>query len=133
MADLLLGTSSWTADGWVGIFYPTNAQPRDFLSIYAQRFSTVEVDSTFYRIPSAEMVRGWKERTPDDFIFAAKVPQTITHEKVLVDAENYLANFLKVMDLLGDKLGRCCFSSLLQQTEISRPWILPRPPLAVPR
>jgi len=56
MADLLLGTSSWTADGWVGSFYPAHAQPRDLLSIYAQRFSTVEIDSTFYRIPSAQVV-----------------------------------------------------------------------------
>src|SRR5712692_7266383 len=109
MADLLLGTSSWTADGWVGSFYPANAQSRDLLSIYARRFSTVEIDSTFYRIPSPEMVRGWKEHTPDDFIFAAKVPQIITHEKVLVDAENDLANFLKVMDLLGKKLGPLLF------------------------
>ncbi len=109
MADLLLGTSSWTADGWVGSFYPANAQPRDLLSIYAQRFNTVEVDSTFYRVPSAQMVRGWKERTTDHFIFAAKVPQTITHEKVLVDAQDDLANFLKVMDLLGDKLGPLLF------------------------
>ncbi len=109
MADLLLGTSSWTADGWVGSFYPANAQPRDLLSIYAQRFNTVEIDSTFYRIPSAQMVRGWKERTPHDFIFAVKVPQTITHEKVLVDAEDDLATFLKVMDLLGDKLGPLLF------------------------
>src|SRR3989441_4210053 len=109
MADLLLGTSSWSADGWVGSFYPPDAQPRDFLLIYAQRFSTVEVDSTFYRIPSAEMVRGWKEHTPDDFIFAAKVPRSITHEKVLADAENDLASFLKVMDLLGGKLGPLLF------------------------
>ena len=109
MADLLLGTSSWTADGWVGSFYPANAQPPDLLSIYAQRFSTVEIDSTFYRIPSGEMVRGWKERTPDHFIFAAKVPQTITHEKVLVEAEDDLASFLKVMDLLGGKLGPLLF------------------------
>ena len=109
MADLLLGTSSWTADGRVGSSYPANAQPRDLLSIYAQRFRTVEVDSTFYRIPSAQMVRGWKEHTPDDFIFAAKVPRSITHEKVLVDADDDLANFLKVMDLLGDKLGPLLF------------------------
>jgi uncharacterized protein YecE (DUF72 family) len=109
MADLLLGTSSWTAHGWVGSFYPAHAQPRDFLPIYAQQFRTVEVDSTFYRIPSADMVRGWKEHTPDDFIFAAKVARSITHEKVLVNAENDLANFLKVMDLLGGKLGPLLF------------------------
>src|SRR3989442_12930097 len=109
MADLLLGTSSWTADGRVGSSYPANAQPRALLSIYAQRFRTAEVDSTFYRIPSAQMVRGWKEHTPDDFIFAAKVPRSITHEKVLADAENDLANFLKGMNLLRDKPGPLLF------------------------
>ena len=61
--------------------------------------------STFYRIPSAKTVEQWRERTPQGFIFAAKVPQTITHEKVLVGAESDLEAFLRVMDTLGDKLG----------------------------
>ncbi len=108
-ARLCLGTSSWTADGWEGSFYPPGTKNKEFLSEYGKHFSTVEIDSTFYRIPTAKTVEQWRERTPDDFIFAIKVPQGITHEKVLVDAEDDLKAFLKVMDLLGDKLGPLLF------------------------
>ncbi len=76
--QLFVGTSSWTADGWVGSFYPPGCKPADFLPEYAKHFNTVEVDSTFYRIPSAQTVKQWSERTPRGFVFAAKVPQTIT-------------------------------------------------------
>jgi len=103
--QLFLGTSSWTGEGWVGSFYPAGSKPADFLPLYARHFRTVEVDSTFYRIPAANNVKQWRERTPKGFIFAAKVPQVITHEKVLVDAEPDLKDFLDVMDLLGDRLG----------------------------
>ncbi len=89
----------------MGSFYPAASQPQDFLALYARRFDTVEIDSTFYRIPAARTVEQWRERTPADFTFAAKVPQSITHEKMLVVAEQDLAAFLRVMDLLGDKLG----------------------------
>ncbi len=85
-AQILLGTSSWTADGWEGAFYPAGTKPQDFLPIYADHFNTVEIDSTFYRVPTPKTVEQWKDRTPDGFIFAAKVPQIITHEKVLVGA-----------------------------------------------
>ena len=62
-------------------------KPPDYLSFYATRFQTVEVDSTYYGPPSASTVTGWRDKTPPDFLFAAKVPQAITHEKVLVDCE----------------------------------------------
>jgi hypothetical protein len=84
---LLLGTSSFTATGWQGTFYPAGMKPPDCLSFYATRFQTVEVDSTYYGPPSASTVTGWRDKTPPDFLFAAKVPQAITHEKVLVDCE----------------------------------------------
>jgi len=103
--QLLLGTSSWTGDGWVGSFYPAGMKPADFLRFYSQRFRTVEIDSTFYRIPGVNTVKQWRERTPEGFLFAVKVPQSVTHEKVLVDAEGDLKEFLSVMDLLGDRLG----------------------------
>jgi hypothetical protein len=96
---LLLGTSSWTGDGWVGSFYPAGSQAADFLPYYAQRFPTVEIDTTFYRIPMAKTVEQWRDRTPKGFIFAAKVPQVVTHQKVLVDTESDLQAFVGVMDL----------------------------------
>jgi uncharacterized protein YecE (DUF72 family) len=77
----------------------------DCLSFYAGRFNAIEIDSTFYRIPTVKTVQQWRERTPDEFIFAAKVPQSITHEKVLVDDGGDLKAFLGVMELLEPKLG----------------------------
>src|SRR6202451_690617 len=109
MADIRIGTSAFTAEGWVGSFYPEATQPRDFLSYYATRFDTVELDNTFYRTPALTTVQGWNTKTPSGFIFAAKVPQVITHEKVLVDCEDDLNHFLKTMDALGDKLGPLLF------------------------
>lgn len=102
---LYLGTSSWTAAGWETAFYPPNTKKADFLAFYAGQFNSVEIDSTFYRIPSAKTVQQWRERTPGDFVFAAKLPQSITHEKCLVGADGELKEFLGVMDLLGPKLG----------------------------
>ncbi len=108
-AELRLGTSAFTAAGWEGSFYPEGMPAREFLSYYSQKFDTVEVDSTFYRSPSHSTVRGWYEKTPKDFIFSAKVPQIITHEKCLVDCGEDLATYLGAMDLLGEKLGPLLF------------------------
>jgi uncharacterized protein YecE (DUF72 family) len=104
-----LGTSAFTAAGWEGSFYPEGTKPADYLSYYAQRFDTVEVDSTYYRTPALATVKQWYKRTPAGFLFAAKVPQKITHEKVLVDCDQDLAEFLRVMDALGEKLGPLLF------------------------
>ena len=109
MADIRVGTSAFTAEGWVGSFYPEGTQPRDFLSYYATKFDLVELDNTFYRTPALSTVQGWNAKTPSGFIFAAKVPQVISHEKVLVDCEDDLNHFLKTMDALGDKLGPLLF------------------------
>ncbi len=102
---LRIGTSAFTAAGWPGSFYPPELKPREYLSYYATKFNTVEVDSTFYRSPAASTVNAWYEKTPSDFIFAAKVPQIITHEKVLLDCEKEFEEFVDTMDLLDDKLG----------------------------
>jgi uncharacterized protein YecE (DUF72 family) len=109
MASLYIGTSAFTAAGWEGSFYPKGAKPADYLSFYATRFNSVEVDSTFYRIPSASTVSGWGSKTPEGFVFAAKIPQVITHDKVLVDCDAEFKEFVKTMDLLGDKLGPLLF------------------------
>jgi uncharacterized protein YecE (DUF72 family) len=103
--NLRLGTSSWSSQDWVGVFYPPGTTSAEFISEYAKHFDTVEVDSTFYRTPPAAVVRNWRARTPAGFVIAAKFPQVITHEKVLVDCAHELSEFLKTMDLLGDKLG----------------------------
>jgi len=103
--NLRLGTSSWSSEDWVGTFYPPGTKSSDFLGVYAQHFDTVEVDSTYYRIPAESMVRNWRARTPPGFTFAAKFPQVITREKVMQDCREELANFLRTMSLLEDRLG----------------------------
>ena len=108
-ASIRLGTSAFTAAGWPGSFYPEGLAEREYLTYYATKFDTVEVDSTFYRTPSLSTVKSWYSMTPKGFLFAAKVPQTITHEKVLQDCDEELAQFLEVMDALGEKLGPLLF------------------------
>src|ERR1700675_3728075 len=102
---LRLGTSSFTAEGWEKTFYPKGTQVRDYLSYYATQFDTLEVDATYYRIPAASTVKGWYSKTPENFLFALKTPQEITHERVLVDADSTMAEFLRVTEALGEKLG----------------------------
>lgn len=109
MSDLHIGTSAFTASGWESAFYPAGMKPADYLTYYATKFDTVEVDSTFYRIPSVATVNGWERKTPDGFALAAKVPQVITHEKCLKDCEDDLGRFVDTMSLMGAKLGPLLF------------------------
>jgi len=107
--NLHLGTSSWSSEDWLGVFYPEGTSPGDFITEYAKHFDTVEIDATFYRVPSASMVENWNRRTPGGFTFAAKVPRIITHDKVMQDCDAELKEFLSAMDLLGEKLGPLLF------------------------
>jgi uncharacterized protein YecE (DUF72 family) len=104
-ARLRIGTSSWSSDDWRGRFYPAKARPAEYLALYAEHFDTVECDATFYRIPAASTVDGWRARTPEGFVFASKLPQEITHERGLVDCAAPTREFLGVMERLGDRLG----------------------------
>jgi uncharacterized protein YecE (DUF72 family) len=106
---ILLGTSSFTASGWEGSFYPKGMRSADYLGFYAEHFHTVEVDSTFYACPSARTVTNWAARTPDGFIFSVKVPQTIAHEKVLVNCDAEVKEFPDTMSILSEKLGPIVF------------------------
>jgi len=108
-APIYLGTSSFTAAGWKGSLYPSGMRQRDYLSFYAEHFDSVEVDSTFYACPSANTVSGWFSKTPANFIFSVKVPQTITHDKVLLDCDSEFKEFLDTMGILGPKLGPIVF------------------------
>lgn len=99
---ILIGTSGWSYDEWVGPFYPKGLDRADFLTYYAQIYNTNEINTTFYQIPSAWIVKNWVNRTPSDFIFTAKLPRTITHEAKL-DVNQCLEEldlYLKVMSPL---------------------------------
>jgi uncharacterized protein YecE (DUF72 family) len=99
-----LGCSGWSYDGWKGPFYPKDLDNRYWLTYYSQIFDFVEIDSTFYRIPSSFMVSNWNKRTPDNFRFAVKFPKIITHDKRLKDVDKDIDRFYDVMDPLYDKI-----------------------------
>ncbi len=100
-----IGTSGWSYADWVGAFYPSGTPSSRYLAEYARHFQTVEIDSTFYRIPTERMVDGWAAATPAAFRFAPKFPQTITHEKRLAGCQAERDLFLARLDRLGERLG----------------------------
>ena len=102
---LHIGTSGWAYKDWKGNFYPDGIKSTQYLAHYAQRFDTVEVDSTFYGIPKRTTVERWFAQTPESFIFTLKVPQMITHEKRLQNCETEWQQFLETASVLGSKLG----------------------------
>jgi uncharacterized protein YecE (DUF72 family) len=104
-SKVLIGVQGFSPKDWVGTFYPPGVSASQFLPFYARVFDTVELNATFYAIPSASTVRAWGARTPPGFIFTAKMPQEITHDKRLVSAEEKLSVFLDMMRLLDEKLG----------------------------
>jgi len=95
----------WSYGFWKGSFYPKDVATKDFLAFYARQFDTVEVDSTFYRVPLAQTVEEWKRHTPEGFVFSLKFPQVITHVKLLKDCQEETRVFLERVRLLGEKLG----------------------------
>jgi uncharacterized protein YecE (DUF72 family) len=104
-ATLRFGTQGWNYPAWVGPFYPEGTRPADFLRVFSRAFRVVEIDSTFYAVPPISTVRGWASRVPDGFVFTAKLPQEITHERRFVDALDVLHAFTDRMRELGPKLG----------------------------
>jgi uncharacterized protein YecE (DUF72 family) len=82
-----IGTSGYWFDDWVGPFYPSGIRKRDMLEYYARRFSCVEINATYYRIPPPSTAVGWVARTPPEFRFIVKAPKSATHERHMLDAE----------------------------------------------
>jgi uncharacterized protein YecE (DUF72 family) len=112
--------ASLYGEGWDGTFYPKGIAAREQLSYYAAQFDAVELDNTFYRTPTISTVKGWYAKTPLGFVFAAKVPQVIAQEKMLVDCEEDLKHFLVTMDELQEKkVGDAALSVwIFQRVEI---------------
>jgi uncharacterized protein YecE (DUF72 family) len=107
MHPVRVGTCGWSYKEWSGVFYPAGLKPGEYLSCLARHYPVVEVDGTFYRTPSRKTVEGWRDATPPGFGFSLKVPQKITHEKVLLDCGDEVGAFLEAVRVLGDKL-LCC-------------------------
>jgi uncharacterized protein YecE (DUF72 family) len=104
-----LGCSGWSYDDWINIFYPNDLERREWLIFYSKHFNTVEVNSTFYRFPFTNVVKGWYNKTPEDFIITLKANRLITHMKKLKDVDSLLESFYKYADLLKEKLGCILF------------------------
>jgi uncharacterized protein YecE (DUF72 family) len=104
-ARIHIGTQNWNYAAWASVFYPDETRAADYLSTYARAFGTVEIDSTFYAVPSSSVVRGWYDRTPSDFIFALKFPQAVTHEARLRNVDAIADLFFERARELRDKLG----------------------------
>ncbi|HEX9769634.1 MAG TPA: DUF72 domain-containing protein [Kiloniellales bacterium] len=104
-----IGTSGWQYPHWSGRFYPADLAARAHLAYYAGIFETVEINNSFYRLPSERTLRDWVERTPPGFLFACKASRYITHMKKLKDPGESLPSFLERIAVLGDKLGPVLF------------------------
>lgn len=112
-ARVRVGCQGWNYDDWVtprasnsSVFYPRATRPPAMLDAYARAFESVEVDSTFYAVPAASTVEGWKKRTPHAFTFSLKLPQIITHQLALRrESEEVLTEFCETVRALGDKLA----------------------------
>jgi uncharacterized protein YecE (DUF72 family) len=102
---IMAGTCAWSYEDWRGVFYPEHLAQNRWLEFYAQHFSAVEVDSTFYHAPSAKAAAHWLEQTPDDFRFTCKMPREITHEMRLRDCSEKMNAFLEAIEPLRPKLG----------------------------
>ncbi|HUS31627.1 MAG TPA: DUF72 domain-containing protein [Kofleriaceae bacterium] len=100
-----LGCPGWGMKTWVGRLFPPGTRNQDFLARYAEVFNTVEGNTTFYALPTADTVARWNEQTPSHFRFCFKFPREITHDQLLVDPDAHLATFLDRIAPLGDKIG----------------------------
>jgi uncharacterized protein YecE (DUF72 family) len=102
---LRVGTSGWQYRDWRGTFYPRGLPQRDWLRHYAERFATVELNNSFYRLPERSAFERWREETPDDFVLAVKMSRFLTHLKRLRDPDGPIELFLERARGLGPKLG----------------------------
>jgi uncharacterized protein YecE (DUF72 family) len=104
-----IGTSGYNYPEWRGTFYPEKLAAAKMLPYYAERFSTVEINYTFYRLPNERLVAGWAAATPPAFKLTLKAPKRITHDRRLKDSASLLQSFCQVAGTLGDKLGVLLF------------------------
>jgi uncharacterized protein YecE (DUF72 family) len=103
------GTSGYGYKEWKGTFYPKKISPKEMLRFYSGRLAAVEINNTFYRMPTEAVLKSWAEQVPDDFIFAIKAPQVITHLKRLRNVAEETGHLFRTLSALGRKLGPVLF------------------------
>jgi len=107
--QIYIGTSGWSYKHWKGIFYPENVKQKDWFKYFTTRYSTVEINNTFYNLPEKYIFEKWRNAVPGNFIYAVKANRIITHIKKLKDVETELNNFLENVRELKEKLGIILF------------------------
>jgi len=107
--EIRIGTSGWHYKHWLGPFYPKTLRAPEMLSWYMERFDTVEINNSFYHLPTARTFAAWREKAGSRFRFAVKGSRYITHRKKLNDPEQTLARFLDPVQALDDRLGPILF------------------------
>ncbi|MBS1787098.1 MAG: DUF72 domain-containing protein [Acidobacteria bacterium] len=105
MREIHIGTQGWNYNDWVGAFYPCGSRATEFLDLYVRAFDTVEIDSSFYAIPSEASIKSWNNRAPNGFTYSLKLPRQITHEQRLHNSEEILVQFCERIRPLGEKLA----------------------------
>jgi uncharacterized protein YecE (DUF72 family) len=105
MRAVYIGTSGWSYKSWEAEFYPREVPKNEQLEFYASQFSTVEINATFYRLPTLKMVRGWRDNAPDGFVFAVKGSRFITHMKRLANLNGALRKFFSRITALEKRIG----------------------------
>lgn len=103
------GTSGFSYKEWKGSFYPEKLQNADMLEYYGSRLPTVEINSTFYRMPKPGVLDGWRGKVPTDFRFILKAPRLITHFKRLKGVQEECSDFVETASALGERLGALLF------------------------
>jgi uncharacterized protein YecE (DUF72 family) len=106
---ILTGTSGYGYKEWKGKFYPEKISPKEMLLFYAKHLAAVEINYTFYHMPQEAVLASWSEQVPDDFVFAFKAPQVITHLKRLRDVSAETEHFFRSLSVLDQKLGPVLF------------------------
>ena len=106
---VLVGTSGYSYKEWKGPFYPEKLPAAKFLSYYAERIPTVEINNTFYRMPTTKLVEGWAAEVPENFTFVMKAPQRITHIAKLMNVAEPTGIFVRTVSALGTRLGPLLF------------------------
>lgn len=108
---ILVGTSGYNYPEWKGSFYPQDLSAARMLPFYAERFPSVEINATFYRMPTSKIVRGWASQVPPSFRFTLKANRRITHDKRLNDVGDSVDFFVKTARELGPQLGALLFQT----------------------
>ena len=108
-AEIRIGTSGWHYRHWLGTFYPAGLKSTEMFAYYRRFFDTVELNNSFYRLPTPEAFRAWRDSAPAGFSFAVKGSRFLTHNKKLKEPEQALQNLLPRAEILGEKLGPILF------------------------